>query len=517
MQVDKYFTNKHGNVFGLINLPEVIKGALFSRYSRSPHGLREILQKEFIQSDQSGFADIAIAEQDQSLAIQKAKAFYDRVLIGYGDDSVAELGGAHLACEGISNIAAKAIEDSRLGISFLEKSTRYVAFDQKINGQYLYYKEPTIMASAFRGIYVNTMDHLFDTYSELILPMTTFLSDYYPREEGVSDRAYGNTIRAKALDLLRGLLPMATLTNVGLFGNGRALEHLLIKLNGSGHRELIELSTSMEAELKQMIPSFVKRASSDHGYAYSHYLESTRNNTRKVAQAITQKHAIGERLVTLCNHDRDAIDRVVTGIIHDSSTDSWQSIYHQVRKLANDKKQEIIQTYLGDRASRHQKPGRAFEETSYTFDIFADIGAYRDLQRHRVLSQNHQPYTCHYDFDVPWEVSMAGVADRYAYALEDARTAFTVIAEELPNEAQYVVPFAYKMRWRMTINLRSLYHFVELRTCKQGHANYREIAQQLYWAVYRVHPMLVEGMKVDLATYDLSRLDSEIKIDERMS
>lgn len=229
-----FVTNVDRPVFCLRNLPEVVKGALFARYSRSTKSLRRLLLDEFITEPESGFAAIVSAVGDspaaQLVAARQAEAFYERVLIGYGDDSVAELGGAHLACEGVSNIAAKLLEDSRLGLSPLEKSTRYVRFDLPGPDGYLYLREPALMASPFAERYTATMDNLFATYSALLGPVQAWLQAQFPRDEATTPRAYRNAIQAKALDLLRGLLPMATQTNVGLFGNGRAFEYLIIKL-----------------------------------------------------------------------------------------------------------------------------------------------------------------------------------------------------------------------------------------------------------------------------------------------
>src|SRR6266508_406535 len=233
-----FVTDLDAPIFGLRNLPEVVKGALFSRYSRTDKSLRRILLDEFIQAPESGFAAIVGAVRDaqrapggeQIVAVRQAEAFYERVLIGYGDDSVAELGGAHVACEGVSNIAAKALEDSRIGISPLEKSTRYVVFNRKVEGRYRYLREPRIMESRHAVRYEAALDSLFDTYSTLLEPTIAAVRARTPRDEATSERAYNSATRAKACDLLRGLLPMATLTNVGLFGNGRAFEYLLTKL-----------------------------------------------------------------------------------------------------------------------------------------------------------------------------------------------------------------------------------------------------------------------------------------------
>src|SRR5450759_5385433 len=141
----RYFTNLDRQVFALRNLPEVVKGALFSRYSRTEKSLRRVLLDEFINEPDSGFEQLVGAGADDMVAVQRAEEFYERVLVGYGDDSVAELAGAHVAVERVSTLAAKALEDSRIGISPLEKSTRYVRFDRPgPDGKYLYHRGPEL-------------------------------------------------------------------------------------------------------------------------------------------------------------------------------------------------------------------------------------------------------------------------------------------------------------------------------------------------------------------------------------
>src|SRR5262245_9782769 len=273
-----FVTDLDAPIFGLRNLPEVVKGALFSRYSRTDKSLRRILLDEFIQAPESGFAAIVGAAHEngaeQIVAVRQAEAFYERVLVGYGDDSVAELGGAHVACEGVSNIAAKALEDSRIGISPLEKSTRYVVFNRKLGGRYRYLRERQIIESRHAACYEAALDNLFDTYSALLDPTIAAVRARTPRDEATSERAYNSATRAKACDLLRGLLPMATLTNVGLFGNGRAFEYLLTKLYAAPLGELGALAGAMQLALDTLIPSFVKRAKSERGLVQQEYLRS---------------------------------------------------------------------------------------------------------------------------------------------------------------------------------------------------------------------------------------------------
>ncbi len=518
-----FVTNLDRPIFGLRNLPEVVKGALFSRYSRSSKSLRRILLDEFVSAPETGIEYLAAVgghtRSDKVITTERAEAFYERVLIGYGDDSVAELGGAHIACEHISNIAAKALEDSRIGIAPLEKSTRYVAFNRKIDGRYAYYREPTIMASPHATRYEAALDHLFDTYSELIDPTIAWVQSLIPRDEHTSARAYASATRAKALDLLRGLLPMATLTNVGLFGNGRAFEYLLTRLSSSPHPELHTLGQMMQHELDQLIPAFVKRARTERGARYAQYMADNRARVAVLAhELLPDTPADTMPVVQLVEFDPDAEQKTVAAILYPHTDLPLHQIQSYATELSAEQRARIITAFVGERDSRFHRPGRAFEETGYTFDLLADLGAYRDLQRHRMLTQERQRYTVRHGYVTPPELRQAGLDDRYTSALEQAAAAVEAIGADLPEAAQYAVPFAFRVRWRIRLNLREAYHLVELRSSQQGHPSYRAIAQQIYHQIQAVHPALVAGMQfVDLNTYTLERLAAEQRLDRKIA
>jgi thymidylate synthase ThyX len=526
-----FVTDLDAPIFGLRNLPEVVKGALFSRYSRTDKSLRRILLDEFIQAPESGFTAIVGAARangaEQIVAVRQAEAFYDRVLVGYGDDSVAELGGAHVACEGISNVAAKALEDSRIGISPLEKSTRYVVFNRKLNARYRYLREPRIMGSRHAERYEAALDGLFDTYSALLDPTIAAVRARTPRDEATSERAYNSATRAKACDLLRGLLPMAALTNVGLFGNGRAFEYLLTKLQSAPLGELGDLAGALQNALDALIPSFVKRAKTERGQAQQAYLRSMRE---RVAALVDRRWELGDgdaeasvpipyppSPVTLVEYDPDAEAKTVAAILYPHADLPLEQVRALAAAMPAGERLAIIRAYVGERGSRFHKPGRSFETPVYTFDLLADLGAYRDLQRHRILTQERQRYTVRHGFVTPPELAEYGLADPYAAALERAAGAVEAIAADLPEQAQYAVPFAFRVRWRVTINLRAAYHLAELRSAPQGHPAYRQIAQAIYARIREVHPTLAEGMRfVDLSDYALERLDAERRLDAKL-
>jgi thymidylate synthase ThyX len=239
-----YFTNTDRPVFALTNLPETVKGALFARYSRSAKSVRRLFLDEFLgQIGASG----AVAAS--TVGTERADKLYARVLSEYGDDSVAQLGGAHIACEGVSNILTKVLEWGRL-MAYLEQSTRYVPYTDRPSGGWKYHIPAEIDASPMRDAFVRTLDRAFDTYARWIPAMEAHFRARYPQSPEDSDGVYKSVIRAKALDTLRGLLPAATTSNVGLFGTGQAFEALLLRMFAHPLEEVRGCAQQMLAELR---------------------------------------------------------------------------------------------------------------------------------------------------------------------------------------------------------------------------------------------------------------------------
>ena len=302
------------------------------------------------------------------------------------------------------------------------------------------------------------------------------------------------------------------------FGNGRAFEYLLTKLYAAEHSELRELGGAMQAALDSLIPSFVKRAKNDRGEAYQYYLRTSRERAQVAALPFQQNNASEQTsTVTLNAFDADAEQRVVAAILYAHSNMSLETVRSTVDGMSASDRQAVVRAYIGERQNRFHRPGRAFEEARYSFDILADIGAYRDLQRHRMLSQERQTYTTTHGFITPDELVDAGFATPYAAALNHAADAYAAMSATMPDAAQYAVPLAFRVRWRITLNLREVYHFAELRAAPQGHPTYRTIAQEIYRQVAAIHPTLAEGMRfVDLNDYTLERLDAERRLDAKL-
>ncbi len=526
--LNRYVTSTTSNVFVLRNLPEVIKGALFSRYSRSSLGLRSLLLKEFILNEETAFSSIAGAQsqeeeqglEDQVVAIKKAQNFYDRILDGYGDDSIGELGGAHLAIENISMIAAKVIEDSRVGGSPLEKSTRYIYFDQKMDGEYLFYREPILMTSAYRDIYVNTCNMLFDTYSQLIPPLTEFMEKKFPKEHDVSKVAYTAALRAKVLDCLRGLLPASALTNMGFFGNGRFFEGLIQRLNAHSLAEMQDVGRKAYQELSKVVPSFVRRAEISHKYqrSYSQFHEQMQGEIKLLSQRYASDlNCMQNPGIRLLSYDADAPSKVAAALLFASSNVGLHELQEYCKSLSQEDLGRVLEAASTFRENRRHKSPRALEHATFTFEIVADFGIYRDLHRHRMLTQERQLLSCDFGFFIPSEIKDSELEKTYVTAMEQAKTVYDTIAGELPEEAQYVVPMAYNIHWYFHVTLRELQWICELRSSPAGHPAYRYVAQEMAKQVSQVFPCFERFFKfVDFDGYELGRLGQEIRIVEKM-
>ena len=523
--LEHFVTNTSSDIFVLRNLPEVIKGALFSRYSRSTLGLRTLLLKEFILNDDTAFSSIAGKYSDsdtgnQMMAIQKAQNFYDRILDGYGDDSIGELGGAHLAVENISMLAAKVIEDSRIGGSPLEKSTRYIYFDQKVNGQYLFYQEPVLMTSAYRDLYLDTCNHLFETYSKLIPPLTALIEQGFPKDPTVSKAAYTAALRAKVLDCLRGLLPASAMTNMGVFGNGRFFETLLQKLNAHNLAEMQEIGKKSYQELAKVIPSFIRRSDPTHRHyqAYAQFLETVQNDLNQFADTHAQDIApLSKPGVRLIDFDKDSPAKVGGSLLFGSTSAGLHELQEYCRSLPEEELARLLEIASSSRENRRHKSPRALEHASFTFEILADFGVYRDLHRHRILTQERQLLSCDHGYYIPPEILNTEMEKEYRDAMDQAKAAFDTIAAELPEEAQYVVPMAYNVHWYFHVNLRSLQWLCELRSQPAGHPTYRLIAQEMARQVSLALPPFERFFKfVDFDGYELGRLGAEIRQEEKV-
>lgn len=519
-----FASNLNGLVTVLHNLPPEIVGALCSRASRASGSLVRVLHDEYLKPILDGDPELAkelrtIIEFLQTrgfkniLNNQRAQAFYAKWLSQYGDDSIAQMTGTHVAFWGISQVAMKYIEDQRIGLEPIEKSTRYVNFGNKIGGNYLYYTpRPDLERMGLLADYKKTLDGLFETYIALVAELKAWLKTNYEEKESVLEK--------KAFDTLRGLLPMATLGQVALRGNAQAFEYLINRTAAHELGEFRWIARALKEELDKEIPSLLLRVGDEKSEHYQDYLArrktAVRELIKKTAPALLVDSPPSARpIVELAEYDPDGEQKILAGIVFASSTASWKGCIAAVKRMSEKEKDETLKSYLDGRRERWQKVGRAFENSYVRFDILMDIGAYRDLHRHRMMTQERQFFTIRHGYDIPSEINAAGIERKYRTALDSVIPLFTRLETHSPELAQYVVPLAYRVRFYQYENLRQFFWEAELRTGPQGHPNYRAIEQEKYRLLKEKLPRLARFMLVDMSDYDFARRGTEEAIKEK--
>ncbi len=510
-----HFTNLDRPVFALVNLPETVKGAMFARYSRYQGTLRQMYLDEFA-GDAAGAAERAFDGAEG----ERARALYERIFLGYGDDSVAQLGGAHIACEWASNVMTKLLQRGRLA-AYLEQSTRYMAYDAPM-GEGLGYR---YWRSAELGPeYEQAMDFLFSTYSEILPRVEAWAAERFPRAEGEPEAAHRRSIRAKALDLLRGLLPAASLSHVGIFATGQAYEQLLLRLFASPLPEARDYAQMILAELKAVMPSFVARVERpERGGEWIAYLEQRGRAADRWAARLgldrdrsTADDGPAVRLLSV----RGSEDELLAALLFEAAACSEDEARAAVRNLPPDERATMLADLVGERSNRRHRPGRGLEAIGYRFEIVSDYGAFRDLQRHRMLTVQWQTLGPDLGAGVPDELAEAGVADAYRAGLERSRAEHARIVElGRPELAPYALCLGYRLRYVLDMNAREAMHLIELRSGREGHPAYRAVAHALHEEIARVHPAVAAAMTfVDRDTEPrLERILSEIRTHARQA
>ena len=466
-----YVTDIDGPVFALTGLPQVTCAALFARYSRSKKSVRRLLLDEFLDP-------AASPPPDRAAGRKRAADLFGRVLAEYGDDSVAQLAGVHVACEQVSQPLAKAIEWGRLA-AYLEQSTRYIPYTDKPDGNYRYHRDPELMRSPHREAFIAAMDRLFDTYCSLLEPLRQHLTATLPAEDDAAARR--RAVRALSLDVARALLPAGTVSHVGMFASPQAYEQLILRLRAHPLPEARAYAPRLEAQVQQVIPEFLTRLGRpDRGGAWVTYLRETAHAVQRDALDLLPEREWGPAGVTLVDWDGDGEDRILAASLFGESHASMERALAAVRPLPDELRTQVFDAALGKRLNRRHRPGRGFEHCQYTFEVVSDYGAFRDLQRHRMLTIQWQDLSPSLGYAIPPEIESAGLADRWRSAVEQAEGAYKTIAPDLPQQAQYVVTLGHRLRYLIKLNAREAMHMIELRTSPQGHPSYRRIGQEMH-------------------------------------
>ncbi len=502
-----YVSNVDSPVFALRSLPEEVVAVLFAYYSRSPHSLRRnllrLLQEGDLDLSPIGASSLPLGEADYlASAREKARAFHEKWVVGYGHGSVAEHGCVHLALEDISIIASKLVEDGRLA-SYTEKSTRYVAFDPT-----KMHSPPRIMAApTLASVYQNTIRGLLSAYTDWTEDFVSQIKAIAPRTPKQTERGHEAASRATAFDTLRYLLPAATHTNIGLTLNARALEHLITKLLSQPLVEGQKLGARLKAEAQHIVPTLLKYADR------SEYRANTPPQIAALAHALlpvpapaadTQGEAETSS-VKLVSIDPHAEDTLVASILYEHTSLPMTALLAQVRAMDMAAKEQVVDAYLA-RRGRHDTPGRALERIGCTLEMQMDYGAYRDVQRHRMATQALQPLNPSLGYETPPLVVQFGYGAQFDDLMHAAQDAYARIqAAGLTEEAAYVLPLATRIRTLFTWNLREMTHFIELRSARQGHPAYRRVAQDAYHALAQAQPLIARYLRPNLNDYALTR------------
>ncbi len=546
-RVAPFFTNLDKSVYAsLIFAPELI-GALCSRASRATGDLRAIFLKEFLNP----FLEPVRSEKDTEetweeknrygqelhwfieflqehplldiFSNPRARSFYVTWLAQYGDDSIAQMAGMHIGFASLSQIALKHPEDQRIGLAPIEKSTRYVAFGQKVGGRYLYYTDPTLSELGLRERYESAMDGLFETYNRLIPKLTAWLMERFPEEKP-------SVVEKKAFDTMRGLLPMSTLSQVAFFGNGQAFEHFVNRSARHALGEIRWAGQRTKEELSKLAPSFFRRLDDPEKQQFvQEYQEYLAGKGKRMAPFV--KDFLGEPssligaaqstrpTVRLLEYDPLGQEKVIAGMLYSAPNNhhSWNEILKKAQGLVMEEKDRIIGAYMKGRSERFQKAGRAFENAYVRFELVMNNGAWRDIQRHRMMTQHRQLFTCVHGYDVPPEVTEAGLEQEFKDAIRLVEDVFVKIHASNPELAQYATTMAHRIQTVVLKNLRQAFWLIELRSIPEGHPDYRHVAQEEFRHLEKVYPLITKHMRTNMGEYDFARRGQEERFQAKLA
>lgn len=525
--VEPFFTNLDKPVYAITFLPPEIIGALCSRASRAKDDLRTALLNEFVKPflavNEEDLKDKSPEEVDnlrkysESLkalidflhkypierifANKKARDFYVKWLAQFGDDSIAQMAGTHLAYAGISQLAIKQIEDMRMGIAPIEKSTRYVDYSSKVNSSYRYYTDPKMQEMGVMQKYKSAMDNLFETYIRILSEYSEFLKKKYPTEEE-------RVIKTKAFDTARLLLPVSTLSQVAFYANGQAFEYMINR--GLDHA-LGEVRWSSQAaldELNKVIPAFLRRLDSPDSKTYRNYLSQRSKNLQGAMDMVGLRREVSssrKELVELLEFDPEGEDKIIAGLLYGETHKPFAELLGNVKSMSQSQKETILHEALKDRRAKYYKMPRAFENIYLRFEISMNIGAWRDLHRHRTQTQVRQRFTVENGFDVPEGLEEAGLDKQYISATLQAEEVFREIEKIDIDMAQYCCTLGHRVRFMQYQNMRAFFWEAELRTTAQGHPDYRRVEQEKARQIQRIYPLIGKYLMVDMADYDFAR------------
>ena len=485
-------------VFAIHGADPEVQAYAMAKYSRSALSMKESLSE---------------------LNAQKAEKFLNTFYFQYGHRSIADLAHIAMAIESLSLLAATIVVDETRWDG-QERSTRYQNFRK--SG----YFTPDFSGDADSArLYRETIDFLFAEYEHFSEQMFQYLTGQTPRPEEMKQDAYERTLRARAFDLSRYLLPLATNTSLGQIVNARTLETQVSRLLSHTHKEVRELGQKLKdaarnpsynvnhaamreliAKIRDRDPELAAKAEEQWlrevrvsptlvKYAEPNAYEiETRKQLQQAATELMQGAEVEEvKEVDLLEPDPLEIE-LATTLLYQGSHYPYRQLRSAVEALTEKQRNEVVDLGLRHRG-QHDELARAFSAGQpFRFDILMDIGGYRDMHRHRRCIQIHQPYTALHGFDQPKEIEAAGIGGRYEQTMHRAAQAAQTLAarpvDEATENAQYLLPLAYRKRTLFKMDFAEVVYISEIRTTPQGHFSYRNIAWQMYDEVARKHPAL---------------------------
>ena len=503
--------NTQREIFGIMGLPPEVLAVAMAKYSRSKESIKVTID---------------------DLTEEKSAKFHEKWVLGYGDASVADMALIAIALENVSILASKAIQDNRLA-SYQEKSTRYVGFEPD-----RVFQPANLLKSAYGPLYQETMRTLFGAYEQVLGLMKGLYMRMHPKTSEMTDALYEARITARSLDVARYLLPPATLTNFGMIMSARSLRHCISKLKASPLPEIREIGAEIQkaaveysyhpraakandllaqllnhqdakvkaiaAAIKQVVALNIKGAPTlvKHTEPKEYLVKKSAVLSKLASKYLTKvKLAKSEPRVDFMAEYLDPEIELVATLLYGASKLSFRQIVKCVLGLKSSQRQEIIENVQAERGP-HDWPSREFEVgQGFIFDLLMDYGSFRDLQRHRLTTQINQALTIDHGFEYPRDLKEAGGQAIFEKGVAASQKAYRKIVKDFPHEARYVVAMGFRKRTLFKMNLRELFHILELRSKPGGHFSYRDICWQMYEQFKSRHSVLAQSFRIKKMDY----------------
>ncbi len=411
---------------------------------------------------------------------EKSTEFSEKWIVGYGHSSVAEHAVLHLALENVSRLAIETIEGNRLA-SYTEKSTRYQQWDKTA-----FVIPPEIHHSPFAKKYQQELTKLFESYTEILEALLPWGQAQTERKEIESEKLWLNRARVKAVDVARFVLPTASMANVGLTINARALEYAIRKMLSSDLMEVRLIGEEVKRVATEELPTLVKYADPIA------YLPELSQFSRAEAKKVSPREGEPFQLISI---DKNGENQILAALLYRYGSSGYAESLDYVESLSEAERSNLVDKLFED-VGKFDIPMRELEYANLSFDLIMDQGAYFEFKRHRMMTQTVQEFGISHGYAIPLAITEAGIEDKYRQSMDDIAGLYTEIAEWNPQVAAYVLPNAFNRRVFCQSNLRSLFHFIKLRSAGNAHFSIRRVAYGMLELIRPHYPLFAEKILV---------------------